>query len=457
MELERLPLRPCLLLAALLFASPSPASVEAVPSAAEPSAVSLLEQLGERAELIPSPTRVSITLKGDQNQAESDQETNPWQKLASDFRLQHDYQHERVRARARYYARHARSTRQILKRALNYLPYITQRVEKRGFPAELALIPAVESHFKPGARASSQATGLWQFMPRTAQRWGLTLNQWYDARLDPFQSTHAAMDYLAYLHRRYNNWLLTLAAYNAGGGTVDNALDGDDDASYWDLDLPEQTENYIPRILGFAELIAHPQRYNFHLPANAPGNTLVQVNFSAPVTLAAVAKAAGITLATLHNHNPARLGSVLTPATPMHLYLPRQAAQQLLQQPPAIATAYANLFRQRYRVQPGDTLSGIAHAHQLPTTKVMAWNHITHPRHLQIGQRLTLWLQRGTAGTHTGFYPIRLRMEKNSTLPGVARRYHVDLGQLYAWNDLTPKEKLPDGAAVVILLSAQHS
>ena len=112
-------------------------------------------------------------------------------------------------------------------------------------PAELICIPFLESGFDPNAFSSGTAAGLWQFMPHTADRFGIQRSWWYDGRRDIIASTEAAIRYLAYLHDIYDDWLLTLAAYNAGEGRVRRAITRNRKAGrptdFWSLDLPPQT------------------------------------------------------------------------------------------------------------------------------------------------------------------------------------------------------------------------
>jgi len=92
-------------------------------------------------------------------------------------------------------------------------------------PAELALLPIVESAFDPFAYSHGRAAGLWQIIPGTGKRLGLTQNWWFDGRRDVLDSTRAALDYLEKLHAQFGgDWLLAVAGYNSGEGNVARAL-----------------------------------------------------------------------------------------------------------------------------------------------------------------------------------------------------------------------------------------
>src|SRR5690606_19408977 len=143
---------------------------------------------------------------------------------------------------------------QISERAAPFLYEIVEEIEQRELPMELALLPAVESAFNPMAQSSQSAAGLWQFMSATADSMGLKQDWWYDGRLDPMASSRAALDYLETLYALFNeDWLLALAAYNAGQGNVQRAIRQNEEAGlptdFWSLPLPRETLGHVPRLL----------------------------------------------------------------------------------------------------------------------------------------------------------------------------------------------------------------
>jgi membrane-bound lytic murein transglycosylase D len=140
------------------------------------------------------------------------------------------------------------------------LYYILEQVEKRKLPGELVLLPMLESSFQSQAISNRGAVGLWQFMPGTARQFGLKQRVGYDGRKDVKASTHAALNYLEYLHKKFDrDWMLTLAAYNAGEGTVERAIKRNKKAgkptSFWFLTLPKQTREYVPKFVALTQMM----------------------------------------------------------------------------------------------------------------------------------------------------------------------------------------------------------
>lgn len=132
---------------------------------------------------------------------------------------------KRVNYYRNWYLKHPQHLETVAKRAEPFLYLITEKVEERGIPLEIALLPIVESSFDQFAYSHGRAAGLWQFVPDTGRRFGLEQNWWYDGRRDVVASTDAALDLLEYLHKKFDgDWLHALAAYNTGEGRVFRAI-----------------------------------------------------------------------------------------------------------------------------------------------------------------------------------------------------------------------------------------
>jgi membrane-bound lytic murein transglycosylase D len=153
---------------------------------------------------------------------------------------------------------HSWTARRSLERGQQYLPRLRAIMSEQGLPPSLALLPAIESGFRPGVRGRFGDVGMWQLRSPTARRFGLIVDETRDDRLDPFRSSQAAAKYLRYLHRRYRDWPFALAAYNAGEGRVDRARKRYPGANFWQLadagHLPATSRHFVPRFLAIVRV-----------------------------------------------------------------------------------------------------------------------------------------------------------------------------------------------------------
>jgi len=140
-----------------------------------------------------------------------------------------------------------------------YLPRVRRRFRKAGLPQSLALLPLVESDFQRTAVGHANERGLWQLRRATARRFGLVVRARHDERLHPYRATRAAARYLRYLHQRYRDWPLAIAAYNAGEHRVDDALQRHPHATFWELaaagELAHTTRDFVPRFLAVVRIV----------------------------------------------------------------------------------------------------------------------------------------------------------------------------------------------------------
>lgn len=297
-----------------------------------------------------------------------------------------------------YYQSSPENIAAITERATPWLAWITQQVSERGLPGEIALIPFVESSFDPGARSHRGAAGLWQFMPGTGDAMGLVRNGNYDGRLDVVTSTDAALNYL---EMQADQWyegdlILSLAAYNAGAGTVNRAqrqaysqgLNGE----YWDLSLPHETMQYVPKLKAIATIINNPEQYGVRLPDIHTDPAFAKVQLAQTVSLSQASQLLGVSQTTLVELNPGLLNGSIDPRSTQTLLVPEEVdthvlAQLALGNSQAVAQSTGG---ETYRVESGDSLSAIAARYNVDPQDLIRWNAIDRPGTLQPGQLLTL-------------------------------------------------------------------
>jgi len=280
----------------------------------------------------------------------------------------------------------------LSKRAEPFLFYIVDEIERRGLPMDLAMVPMVESGFQPAAVSPKQAAGIWQFIPGTATDYGLKLVDGYDGRYDIYASTKAALKYLARLQGMFGgDWLLALAAYNAGEGAVQRAVAANQKAglptSFWDLDLPAETKVYVPKILALSRVVADPAAHgvNLHRISSLPYLARVEVNGEA-VQLAQAVAGAGMSWEEFYGLNPAFKPDV-APAAPFNLLLPLDKAQVLAANLPGARLVAAR----KYVVKKGETLVVIAKQQGVPPLKLAEWNGLKTDSRVKAGQELIIY------------------------------------------------------------------
>jgi membrane-bound lytic murein transglycosylase D len=281
----------------------------------------------------------------------------------------------------------------VLKRGEPYLFHILNRVEQRGLPAELALLPFVESAFDPHATSPVGAAGLWQFMPETAAYLGLNQSWWYDGRRDVIDATEAALDYLTQLHRRFDDWLLAMAAYNAGSARVQRAIEQNrlegKPVDFWHLPLPEETRGYVPKLIALRAVIRRPADYNITLPSLPDAHYFTRVDTQGRIDLQVAARLAGITEDELKRLNPGIIRLTTPPDRPSILLIPK-ASKEIFGERLARLPEEERIQSIRHRILRGDTLSTIAQhyrtsvdrllkANQLQSTEIIAGEFIVVP------------------------------------------------------------------------------
>lgn len=325
-----------------------------------------------------------------------------WTTLRKSFQWQEKTLPAEAQARVDEWIEHYRSSPEniatITERATPWLAWITQQVSERGLPGEIALIPFVESSFDPGARSHRGAAGLWQFMPGTGDALGLVRNGSYDGRLDVVTSTEAALDYL---EMQADQWyegdlMLSLAAYNAGAGTVNNAqrqvqnqgLSGE----YWELSLPYETMQYVPKLKAIATIINDPEKYGVSLPEIHIDPAFAKVQLAHAVSLTEASQMLDVSKTALAELNPGLLNGSIDPRSAQSLLVPEEVDKQVLaqlSQGNSQALAQTN-GADTHRVERGDSLSAIAARYNINQQDLIRWNAIDRPSALQPGQLLTL-------------------------------------------------------------------
>ncbi|MBL8251774.1 MAG: transglycosylase SLT domain-containing protein [Candidatus Competibacter sp.] len=181
-------------------------------------------------------------------------------------------EHPRIDEQIAFLKRNPGYLNLLSQRSRPFLHYIVEQLDRRGLPTDLALVPMVESAFEPTAMSPKAAAGLWQIIPSTGQEHGLVIADGYDGRMDIHTSTGAALAYLRYLNRYFKgDWLLALAAYNAGPGAVQESIEANARAeAKAEAEAKKQAAEEAKRLAEEAKKQAEAMRLAAQQPATAP-------------------------------------------------------------------------------------------------------------------------------------------------------------------------------------------
>lgn len=253
-----------------------------------------------------------------------------WTAMSKNFQLDPSVDKKEVSKQIAVLQKNQGNLARTLREAAPYLSFVYGKIREQGLPAELALLPIVESNYSPYAKSPVGASGLWQIMPKTGTGLGLKNNKGYDGRRDIVASTNAALTYLKSLNNMFKkNWELALAAYNWGPGNILKAVKKHAGVTFWTMKMPQETKNYVPKLLALAAVIKDPARYNITLPKldNAPQLAALQV--PAKVDLKKVAQSAGISEDTMRKLNPGYHDMATTHGSPNTVLVPANKVEAI--------------------------------------------------------------------------------------------------------------------------------
>jgi membrane-bound lytic murein transglycosylase D len=345
-----------------------------------------------------------------------------------------------------------------------YRSAIVKALKKAGIPEEFFWLPLVESWFKINAYSRARALGLWQFIPSTGYKFGLSRDEWIDERMDVQKSTEAAIAYLKELHNMFGDWLTVLAAYNCGEGRVlrvisrqkINYLDG-----FWDLyrQLPNETARYVPRFLATLHIVKNPQKYGFDLSTTEKPINFEKVKVNKMMKLKDIAEKIEVSEEELNLLNP-ELRYKITPDHEYDLKIPEESlkkfnlvANEIPQsEKPQFVSASVRVPSVRpafiqHRVKRGETIYSIARKYNVSVSKIKSYNRLGFKKKLVRGGSLTIPISRGKYYAENDSSrqkddkikitsSRRYKVKKGETLLMISRRFAISSTQIKEINNL---------------------
>jgi membrane-bound lytic murein transglycosylase D len=369
-----------------------------------------------------------------------------------------------------WYAKHPDYLERVFTRAERYLHHIAEALEERGMPADLALLPIVESAFDPFAYSHGRAAGLWQIIPGTARRLGIKQDWWFDGRRDVLESTRGALDYLEMLHAQFDgDWLLAVAGYNSGEGNVARALRraaaagrGND---FWSISpyLPRETRTYVPRLLAIRTLVAEPDKYGISLPDIANEPHFAVVDTGGQIDMALAAELAGLDTDQLYQLNAGINRWASDPEGPHRMIVPVAHAEHFAAALGALGER-ERVEWTRHRIQQGETLIHIARRFST-TPEVLREVNDIRGNTIRAGDYLMIPHAVAARSSYTQSADARAARQQNRERDGVRRahvvrrgeslwsisqRYGVGVRSLASWNGMAPGDTLGIGRELVV-------
>lgn len=373
-------------------------------------------------------------------------------RMRSGFALP-EFNSKHVKQYERWNSTHSTYMQSLFDRATPYLHHIVNEVEKRNMPMEIALLPAVESAFKPNALSRSRAAGLWQFLSSTGKYYGLKQNWWYDGRYDAIAATDAALNYLTELHQMFDgDWQLALAAYNAGQGTVLKAIKRNKSrrkpTSYRHLRLRSETTRYVPKLYALRNIIQNPDKYGVILPIIKDEPYFRIVTLPGQVDLHQLAEKSSLNFKQIKSLNTAYRRWATPPNGPHRLLVPIKDSESIELALTQLKDQPVKNYRS-HRIRNGDTLIAISKKYGVPVSVIQSTNKLRSSS-IRAGKSLIIPISGSqrpiqtskTVVQNSSSKGVYHRVVAGDTLWSIAKRYQVKVAQLVNWNQISVNQVL---------------
>ncbi|MFT3803081.1 MAG: transglycosylase SLT domain-containing protein [Burkholderiaceae bacterium] len=359
-----------------------------------------------------------------------------------------------VADKERFYLQKPDYLERMFDRGGRYLYYIVEELDKRGMPTELALLPFVESAMNPTALSSAQAAGLWQFVPSTGKQYNLSQNWWVDNRRDVVQSTRAALDYLQTIYTMHgNDWFLALASYNWGENAVARAVNKNRSrgrpTDYLSLDMPNETRNYVPKLIALKHIIQNADQLGVPLPALANKPYFVTIEKTGPIDLKLAAQFAGMSVDEFVALNPAHNRPVIAATRNNEIKLPADrldAFMEAVEKHGLSKRPFASW--QPHTLAPGETLETVAQRAGITVAELRRANSLSASTQPLAGTRIIAPRKAVEDETRIERFegprvyeeirrpPVYHVVKRGETLYSIAARYGVSGSTVQSWNGL---------------------
>jgi membrane-bound lytic murein transglycosylase D len=349
------------------------AQQDGAPQQPVPAEVGFAEQKFE-----PSPLDTLRTLELDKK--ESDVSAEDVAKLENEIKNSLDFNftpHPLVQGYINYYQGRGRATMETgLRRSGQFVPKSREIFRKVGVPEDIVWLGQVESAWRQQARSWAAASGLWQFIPSTGSRFGLRQTAYVDERNGFEKPTEASARYLKWLHSRYGNWELAMAAYNTGEGNIDRAIRRAGVADFWAIYpyIAQETRNYVPNILAVILIAKNPEKYGFRNIQRMPALAYDTVSVPSATSLGLIAALTDTSTDYVRSLNPELRRDMTPPGEPFLLRVPAKRGHQLVALLKRIPLDRRNQMARVVQATPGESLETVAARTGTSEAALRQWN-----------------------------------------------------------------------------------
>lgn len=359
-----------------------------------------------------------------------------------------------------------------LARSGKYIDMMKEIFKNEGLPQDLAYLPMIESAYKVKAYSRAGAGGLWQFMRKTGQNYGLRSDWSIDERYDPVASTKAAAKYLKALYTIFDSWLLAEAAYNAGEFRILRAMGLAVSRDFWYLAskniLARETRGYVADFMANLIIAKNPEKYGFSNIQYEKPLEYDEVVIENCVELSFAARLAECSVEELKSLNPA----LLKWCTPIDypkfvLKIPKGKAETFNANLTKIAKADSTgrIGWTQHVVKSGETMSTISWKYGIPMESIAKANNIGNVNRISVGTRLFIPYGKnsvpnevaGINNSDSGYRKIEYVVQAGDTLWEIGKRYNITLNKIREWNiDFSGREHIFPGQKIAIWVKEEE-
>jgi membrane-bound lytic murein transglycosylase D len=365
-----------------------------------------------------------------------------------------------------YYRGRGRATMETgLRRSGQFMAMARKIFREEGVPEDITWLGQVESTWRPPARSWAGASGLWQFVPGTGARFGLRQTAYIDERNGFEKATRASAQYLKWLHDRYNNWELAMAAYNTGEGNVDRAVARAGVADFWAIYpyIAQETRNYVPNILAVILIAKDPKKYGFANVERMAPLAYDTVSVPSSTSLSLVAQLTDTSLDYIRSLNPELRRDMTPPGEPFVLRVPARRGRQFVALLKRIPVGERNQLARVVRAAPGESFETVAARAGVSVAQLQQWNAgvdiskggvlIVPPGGSFV--RTAKTYERPGSSTEAGGALVTVTARGGETVAQIAARYNASVEEVAKLNEVEPNAPLPRGRQIKVPTQAK--